>query len=50
MEEKKTGLVSPAQMGDKGNKGEGAETPGGTLVSPAKRTNSSEAKGHDNGK
>ena len=53
MDSKKSGLVSPAQMGDKGTKGgssESASASSGKLVSPSKATNASEANGHKNGK
>jgi hypothetical protein len=49
--EKKSGLVSPAQMGDKGNKGnESGSAPGGRVASPVKTTNAAESKQHNNGK
>lgn len=44
-------IQSPREVGDKGNKGPAGDgQPGQKLVSPAKATNSSEAKGHDNGR
>lgn len=50
MESKSSGLVSPAQVGNKGGKGSGPSPAGGKLVSPSKSSNASEASGHKNGK